>query len=79
MRYNDAVAAFERAAWLARAHDGDDVAQQARHPRLPTISACFRPRRADAARAQEYEAAAMATKTAALARGLRRNESRDGF
>jgi len=27
LRYADAVAAFERAAWLARAHDGDDVAQ----------------------------------------------------
>ena len=30
MRYNDAVAAFERAAWLARAHDGDDAAVQVR-------------------------------------------------
>ena len=30
LRYNDAVAAFERAAWLARAHDNDDAAQQVR-------------------------------------------------
>ena len=44
MRYNDAVAAFERAAWLARAHDGDETAKQARprHPDSNSIPPSFR-------------------------------------
>ena len=79
MRYNDAVAAFERAAWLARAHDNDDAAQQARHGNgrcFCGIGAAFF---SDAAAPQEYEAAAMAAKTASMTRGPRRGEARDGF
>ena len=80
MRYNDAVAAFERAAWLARAHDNDEAAQQARLTRawLRAFLA-LNLRRCRHPSEQEYESAAMAAKTASMTRGPRRGEARDGF
>jgi hypothetical protein len=87
-RLPDAIVAFERAAWLARAYDGDAAAEQARlrvHCFALLCVGTLRGVSLGAGRcvcAQEYEAAVTAVKTAQMARGGRQRAasvSRDGF